>query len=252
MFWNNAYWVRYENYQNDSRNRFLGNISLNYVLTDWLNVTGRIATDTYSELQEERKAVGSVASSFGVTRANETSGYGRRNIQNTETNYDLMFNFDKDLSDKLNLKGIIGTNIRRNHFQSIYASTAGGLIVPRLYSLQNTVNANPRPTEKDEKIGVDGIYASGSIGYDNTLFFDATIRRDHSSTLPEDNSTFYYPSFAGSFVFSKLLANQDWLSFGKLRANYAEVGNSAPFDFLQDTYVIKNDRGTSVSNTKRI
>ncbi|APG63889.1 SusC/RagA family protein [Tenacibaculum todarodis] len=251
IFWDNPYWNRYENYQNDSRNRFIGNISLNYVLTDWLNITGRIATDTYSEIQEERRAVGSVASSFGVTRANETSGYGRRNISNTETNYDLMFNFDKDLSDKLNLKGVIGTNIRRNHLQTIYASTAGGLIVPRLYSLQNTVNANPRPVERDEKIGVDGIYASASLGYDDTYFFDATIRRDHSSTLPEDNSSFYYPSFAGSFVFSKLLTDQDWLSFGKLRANYAEVGNSAPFDFLQDTYVIKDDRGTSVANTKK-
>ncbi len=253
IFWDNPYWARYENYQSDSRNRFIGNISLDYEINDWLNVTGRIATDTYSEIQEERRANGSVATAFGVTRGNVDSGYGRKNISRTETNYDLMFNIDKDLTEKINLKAIIGTNVRRSTFKSIYASTSAGLSVPKLYSLQNSVGPLPLPVERDEQVGVDGIYASASFGYDDTLFFDATIRRDHSSTLPSDNSEFYYPSFAGSFVFSKLL-KQDWLSFGKLRANYAEVGNSAPFDFLYDTKDVNIAPGTpstSVGDTKK-
>jgi len=252
IFWDNPYWNRYENYQTDSRDRFIGNISLNYEILDWLNVTGRIATDTYSELQEERRANGSVPSDFGVSRGTVDSGYGRKNIQNTETNYDFMANFNKDLSDKFNLKGILGTNIRRSQFESIYASTAGGLSVPKLYSLQNSTGPLPLPVERAEKVGVDGIYASASVGYNNLIFFDATIRRDHSSTLPEDNSVFYYPSFAGSFIFSQLI-EKDWVSFGKFRINYAEVGNSAPFDFLYDTYVVNIPPGapsTSVADTK--
>lgn len=260
IYWDNPYWKRYENYQTDSRNRFLGNASLNYVVTDWFNITGRIATDTYSELQEERRANGSVATSFGVNpgggtvdnRGNVSSGYGRKDIRNTETNYDLMFNFDKDLSDEFNIKGILGTNIRRNHFQSIYASTSGGLSVPKLYSLQNSVGPLPLPEERDEKIGVDGIYASVSLGYKNMVFLDGTIRRDHSSTLPKGNSTFYYPSIAGSFVFSNLI-DAEFISFGKVRANYAEVGNSAPFDFLYDSYNVNTPIGsasTSVGDTK--
>ncbi|UOB16380.1 SusC/RagA family TonB-linked outer membrane protein [Abyssalbus ytuae] len=258
IFWDNPYWTRYENYQTDARNRFVGNISLTYELTDWLNVTGRIATDTYSELQEERRANGSVPSNFGIpdsagNRGNVDSGYGRKNIENTETNYDLMLNFNKDLSDKFNLKGIIGVNIRRNEFNSIYSATAGGLSVPKLYSLQNSNNPLPLPVEVAEKVGVDGVYASASLGYNDMLYLDATIRRDHSSTLPEDNSTFYYPSVAGSFVFDRLL-EQDWLSFGKVRLNYAEVGNSAPFDFLYDTYNVNIPPGTpstSVGDIKK-
>ncbi|WP_438422572.1 SusC/RagA family TonB-linked outer membrane protein [Aquimarina macrocephali] len=253
IYWDNPYWKRYENYQSDSRNRFLGNVSLNYVITDWFNITGRVATDTYSELQEERRANGSVPTRFGVSRGNVDSGYGRRDIRNTETNYDLMLNFDKNLSDEFNIKGILGTNIRRNHFQSIYASTSGGLSVPRLYSLQNSKGPLPLPVERDEKIGVDGVYASVSLGYKNMLFLDGTIRRDHSSTLPKGNSTFYYPSIAGSFVFSSLL-DTDIISFGKLRANYAEVGNSAPFDFLYDSYNVNTPIGsasTSVGNVKK-
>ncbi len=250
IFWDNPYWTRYENYQNDERNRFLGNFSLNYKFADWVNATARIATDSYSERQEERRAVGSVATSFGLTRGNVDSGYLRREISNTETNYDLMVNFNKDLSEKINLSGVIGTNIRRSEYQSVAASTSGGLVVPGLYSLQNGRGPLPNPVERAEKIGVDGIYASASLGFNNTVFVDGTIRRDHSSTLPAENSSYYYPSVSTSFVFSKVL-NVDAISFGKLRANYAEVGNSAPFDFLKDTYVINADQGTSVSNTRK-
>lgn len=249
IFWDNPYWNRYENYQNDGRSRFIGNFELNYELAEWVNVTGRVSTDTYNEQQEERRAVGSVASNFGVTRGNVDSGYLRRDITATETNYDLMFNFDTDITDNISFAGILGTNIRRSEFNSLTSSTAGGLIVAGLYSLQNTVSPNPRPVEQAEKIGVDGIYASASFGFNNLVYLDATIRRDHFSTLPEDNSTFYYPSVSTSFVFSKLL-NSNSISFGKLRLNYAEVGNGAPFDRLVDTYVINNDIGTSVPSVR--
>ncbi len=250
LYWDNPYWTRYENYQNDSRNRFIGNFELNYELADWVNVTGRVSTDTYSEQQEERRAVGSVATTFGVTRGNVDSGYLRRDITATETNYDLMFNFKTDISESISLAGILGTNIRRNEFNSLLSSTAGGLIVPGLYSLQNTASANPRPVEQAEKIGVDGIYASASLGFGNVLYLDGTYRLDTFSTLPADDNSVGYPSISTSFVFSKLL-NVNAISFGKLRVNYAEVGNGAPFDRLLDTYDINNDIGTSIANTKK-
>ncbi len=97
IFWDNPYWTRYENYQNDGRSRFIGNFEFNYKLLDWLNVTGRVSTDTYSEQQEERRAVGSVPTTFGVylaSRGNVDSGYLRRDITASETNYDLMLNFN--------------------------------------------------------------------------------------------------------------------------------------------------------------
>ena len=247
IYWDNPYWTRYENYQNDGRNRFIGNFELNYELASWVNVTGRVSTDTYNESQEERRAVGSVATPFGVARGNVDSGYLRRDITATETNYDLMLNFDTDFSESISFAGILGTNIRRNEFNSLTSSTAGGLVVPGLYSLQNGASPLPNPIEQAEKIGVDGVYASASFGFGNVVYLDGTVRRDHFSTLPEDNSSFYYPSVSTSFVFSKLL-NVNAITFGKLRVNYAEVGNGAPFDRLYDTYVINGDIGNSIPN----
>lgn len=245
IYWDNPYWTRYKNYQNDTRNRFLGRIELNYKIADWVSVMARVATDTYNETQEERRAVGSVPSNFGVTRGNVNSGYARREITSTETNYDLMLNFNKDISDRVSFIGLLGTNIRRNEFNSVFASTAGGLLIEDLYSLQNGVDAAPNPREIAEKVGVDGVFTSVSFGLDDTVYLDASLRRDYASTLPEDNSTFYYPSVSTSFVFSRLL-DVDAINFGKLRLNYAEVGNAAPFDRLIDTYQINNDIGTSL------
>jgi hypothetical protein len=56
--------------------------------------------DTYSELQEERINVGSA----------DVSSYSRRNSNVSEYNYDAMLNFNKDLTEKLNLEGNIGFN----------------------------------------------------------------------------------------------------------------------------------------------
>ncbi|GAA4113127.1 SusC/RagA family TonB-linked outer membrane protein [Aquimarina addita] len=261
IFWDNPYWTRYENYQNDERSRFIGNASLNYKINDWLDIYGRIAVDQYDELQEERRAVGSVPNNFGIGtgggdgsigRIAAESGYARRNIGFSELNYDLMLNYDKDITDLLNIRGVVGLNVRRSTYKSIYASTNGGLGIPGVYSIQNTVSPLLYPIERDEEIGVDGIYASASLGYDNFLFLDGTIRRDKSSTLPTENSVFYYPSISGSFVFSKFIEN-DIITFGKARLNYAEVGNSPGFDRILDTYAINtafNGASASVKDTK--
>lgn len=258
IFWDNPYFQRYENYESDNRNRFIGNASLNYKVTSWLDAFGRVSVDTYDELQEERRAIGSVPTNFGIgtgggdgslNRSPASSGYSRKNIGFSEFNYDFMLNYNTDITQKLNLKGVVGVNIRRSYYTSIFAATNGGLAIPKLYALQNTVSPLLSPIERDESIGVDGVYGSASFGYDDYLFLEGTIRRDHSSTLPEANSSYYYPSVSTSFVFSKFI-DADWLSFGKVRLNYAEVGNSPGFDRILDTYAVNTAFGAASASVK--
>ena len=258
IFWDNPYFQRYENYESDQRTRFIGNASLDYKVNSWLDVYGRLSVDTYDELQEERRAVGSVPTRFGIgtgggdgsiNRNDVGSGYSRKNISFSEYNYDLMLNFNKDFSQKVNLKGVAGINIRRSKYKSIWAATNGGISIPGLYSLQNTTNPALSPIERDESIGVNGIYASASLGYDKFLFLDATVRRDESSTLPSNNNSFIYPSVSTSFIFSEFV-KPSWLSFGKVRLNYAEVGNSPGFDRILDTYAVNTAFGAASASVK--
>ncbi|AFD08379.1 SusC/RagA family TonB-linked outer membrane protein [Solitalea canadensis] len=227
IFWDNPYFSRYENYENDSRTRFNGNFSLSYKLTSWMDVMGRAAIDSYSETQEERQAYGSVT----------TSAYSNFKRNFDEYNYDLLVNFNKNISPALTFKGLVGGNIRKTNISTIDATTNGGLVVPRLYSLSNSASPVQPPLETAPREQVNGIFASASFGYKELLFLDLTGRRDQSSTLPSANNTYYYPSASLGFVFSKFTAaTAPWISLGKVRLNYAEVGASAPASSLVDVY----------------
>ncbi len=225
-FWDNPYFTRYKNFESDSRNRYFGNVNLNFKPVTWLNIMGRVSLDSYDELQEERQAFGSVT----------TSSYTRFNRAYRETNYDLLANMDKNFSEDVNFKALLGFNLRRQFTSSIRAATNGGLIVPEVYALSNSLNTPNAPVEFEGTREVNGIFAGATVTWRDMLTLDATIRRDQSSTLPEESNTYYYPSVSAGFTFSKLLPTVNWLSYGKLRANYAQVGNDGPLFSVLDVY----------------
>ncbi len=234
-YWDNPYWVRYKNYESDERGRLIGYAQVDWKATSWLSFMGRTSIDTYNELQEERKAVGSVAGELGVDRPDVTSGYSRFTRSFRETNMDLMANIKKDLTESLNLTAILGTNIMRCTTDQVFASTNGGLSVPEIYALSNSATPMLPPEEELKERGVNGYYASVSLGFKNMIFLDGTFRRDIASTLPKDNWAYNYPSISASFLFSELI-DASWLTFGKIRLNYAEVGSPAPWGVVKDTY----------------
>lgn len=241
IYWNNPYWDRYENYENDNRYRYFGNIGLTYTIIKGLTATGRLSLDTYDELHEERNAIGSVASFLAgdiSPRTSFPSGYSRLNRAFREYNWDGLLNFDRDLTSDLNFRALVGGNIRQTRVSSVLAVTNGGLAAPRLYSLSNSINPINAPAEVENEIQVNGIFAGVTFTWKQMLILDGTFRRDYSSTLPENNAKFNYPSISGGFVFTRMQALQNipWLSYGKLRANYAEVGNSAPALSIKDVY----------------
>jgi len=235
-YWDNPYFQRWQNYETDTRSRIIGYTQADWKLNNYFSLMGRYAVDTYSELQEERKAIGSSSGEFGVQRPDVTSGYSRFDKSFVETNLDFLLKFNKNLTEDLNLSALLGTNMRRSKVDQVYLSTNGGLIVPGQYSIGNSMNSILAPEELLTEIGVNGVFAGFSLGYKNFLFLDGTIRRDQSSTLPESNNAYYYPSVSGSFIFTNIMPKSNWLDLGKLRVGYAQVGNSAPWGSIKDTY----------------
>lgn len=242
LYSDNFYWTRYENYQNDKRDRFTGNVNINYQFNSWLGVLGRFGFDNYSELREERLAVGTAGSD---------GEYNVERINASENNFDIIFNINKDLTDNINLDANIGWNLRVENFDRLNMVTNGGLKIPGWYALDNSVNPlTPGDIiqERYRKMN-DGEFARLSLGFWNTVFAEGTIRTDRSSTLwsqAPDKNRYWYPSAAVSFVFSELI-NQSWLNFGKFRANYAQVGNDTFPYALWNTYSIGASFGSSAS-----
>jgi TonB-linked SusC/RagA family outer membrane protein len=224
LYSDNPYFSRYENFSNDTRDHFFGYATINYKFTDWFSVMGRAGYDGTADLQEERIAVTSA----------DVPMYMRFNRSASELNYDLLLNFNKTF-DNISVRGLIGGNMRRNRLNSVRAQTNGGLHIPGLYSLTNTARPMNPPTEEFERVGVDGIFANATVGFKELAFVELSARQDRSTTLPLDNNAYLYYSAAGTFVFSELVETP-WLTLGKVRANYARVGNDAFALSVYDVY----------------
>ncbi|CAA7389620.1 SusC/RagA family TonB-linked outer membrane protein [Chryseobacterium fistulae] len=239
QYWDNVYFQRYENYQTDSRDRFAGNFSLSYDVNKNINILARMGTDGYTMKAEERRADGSVATEFGLNGTGSSnlqkSGYFVSNYKFSETNYDLIATYKKNITDDLSLNGLVGGNINVQKNYTNQQSTTGGLYIPGVYTIANSKSNPVAPVISDLTKNIYGIFAQLSFGYKNTYYLEGTYRRDQSTALPENNNVYWYPSISASMVFSNLI-KEKWLSFGKIRAAYAEVGSDTAADQLLNRY----------------
>lgn len=231
-FWNNPYWDRYENYPADDRTRVLTGANLSWDITPDFNILGRVTIDYSTSKQEVRKAIGSHAEEFGVAQApaGESSGYWLFTNKFLQQTYDLIGTYDWQINNDFSANFLLGGTFIKSHQEDFQASTTGGLVIPKLYTLGNSVGYFP-PIQGDVTLEKTGYYAQASADYKKTVFLEGTVRRDESTALPEDNRSYFYFSVGSSFVFSELLKKNgtaDWLDFSKLRLSYAGVGNDLP------------------------
>ncbi|MFC3755665.1 SusC/RagA family TonB-linked outer membrane protein [Chryseobacterium tructae] len=240
QFWNNPYFQRYQNYQSDNRTRVFSYAQLKYDISKNLGITGKLSYDDLQMVVEERLMNGSIPQVFGASGLNVSSGYARTNMKNSELNFDVFLNYKFNITEDLSLSGIAGGNVRRNLIDNVYMSTEGGLSKPGLFAISNSVRTILPPDENYAKWLTSSYYATASLGYKNFLFVDATYRRDQSSNLPKGNNSYGYPSITGAVILSEFV-KQPWLSFWKVRANYAEVGSSTGNYRLVNTFKARGE-----------
>lgn len=249
MYWDNPYWTRYKNFSTNDRNRLIGNISLTYDLRDWLSLVGRLSLDQYSELREERKAVGSVPSEFGIALLKVESGYIRKKMNYQEYNFDLFLKAQKQLSTYLVFDGLIGLNIRDDKYESTKQSTNGGLKEAEVYDLSNSVLEPEPPIEIDERKEVYGYFTNLNLDFRNYIYLDIVGRIDVSSALPAGNNAYPYGSIALGWVFSYHL-DVDWLTYSKARLSYGIAGNDTRPNLTTDVYIENENFGDALLYTR--
>ena len=140
----------------------------------------------------------------------------------------MLVSASKSLSDNLNLNAVIGASNTVLNYREIYNGTDGALTTlsfPDFFSVM-ALKDNFVKSESQTKQISRAVFATANFGFKETLFIDATARNEWSSTV---SKSFFYPSLGLSYILSENLAPSDLLSFIKLRATYAEVGNSLPF-----------------------
>jgi TonB-linked SusC/RagA family outer membrane protein len=239
-FWDNLYFQRYENYNNDSRKRFAANASVSYDVSKSFNLMGRMGTDGFNMRTEERLAVGSYPSTVGLNTVNQPSGYALNIYDYSEQNYDFLATYKKDLAEDLNLNFILGSNFNVQNNFSNQQSTSGGLYIPGLFTVSNSVSAVTLPRIIKTRKEILGLFAQATLGYKGTYYLEGSVRRDESSALPSSNNSYWYSAISGSVVFSNWLKDIEFINFGKFRAAYAQVGSDTQPNTLINSYTAQN------------
>ena len=171
--------------------------------------------------------------------------YGNFDIKNSsfrEQNWEGRFSYEKMILNDLDLSANLGGNLRYNYSDNIFNATTN-LVIPGLYNVQNGGPGSVTYTNSWSEKKVNSLFGQVSLGYKKMLFLDMTARNDWSSTLPVENRSYFYPSASLSTLVSEMFDMPDWISFAKVRAGYAQVGNDVSPYQLQRYYNFGEDWG---------
>ncbi|MEC5145019.1 SusC/RagA family TonB-linked outer membrane protein [Chitinophaga sp. 212800010-3] len=217
----NPYWILYKEPQTEKTNRFIGTAYVNVKFTSWLDATYRLGLDNYTTGFRNLISPGS-----SVQQAWQNGMLSETDRSYNYVNSNLMLNFHKTFHKDWDVNLILGTTTEDTYLKS-NSARAENFSIPNFISINNADKANIYFNQAITRKRLAAFYGDLRLAYKNIIYLSATGRNDISSTLPVQNQSFFYPSFSGAFVFTELLPKNNILSFGKLRASWAQVGKDA-------------------------
>ena len=216
----NPYWVQHRNNRDMNKRRYMLNASLQWNITDWLNVTGRARMDE-SNYKQTREYYASTLTTF----AGNNGGYYLENSSDRSFYGDVMLNVDKEWGD-WSLMANIGASINDQRYYS--AMMAGDLKEPNFFSANNLEMANKfKRNESGWHDQTQSVFASVEAGWRDAVYLTLTGRNDWASQLAfSSQASFFYPSAGLSAVISNLVEMPEWVDFLKVRGSYSQVASS--------------------------
>ena len=218
-----AYWAVENNKFTEKNQRFFGNAYLKYStkfnsVNHKMDVKYQLGTDAYTSNNRDLWAYGH------ADGTGEIEVYG---LTNTDFNSLLTANYSWTISDKWSFDAIIGNELIDTYVRTYY-EYGQGFSSPGWNHMNNATSFVAEESFRRKR--TVGNFASLSLSYNNMLYLNATGRQDVVSSMPRGNRTFYYPSVSAGFIFTEIepLKN-NVLTYGKLRASYAQVGQAGTY-----------------------
>ena len=214
VFVNNPYWTAYQYETRDKRDRLLASGLMRFDFTDWLYLQGRIGTDWYTSRRRE-------VTPYGTSHLNNGS-VTETEIRQRETNAEFILGVDKTFGD-FGVASFFGGNRMRKSTERL-GLNGRDLQTPFFHSITNAATLT-RIFEQGE-VGINSLFGSAEFSYKNMLFLTMTGRNDWFSTLSPESNSVFYPSIGLSFALSDAIELPSWVTFGKVRAAWSEVGGA--------------------------
>ncbi|MBP5478876.1 MAG: SusC/RagA family TonB-linked outer membrane protein [Bacteroidaceae bacterium] len=245
----NPYYIL-ENYENKKETeRFYGKFQLDYDFLKYFKATYRIGIDT-SVGHYDFGSPNMVSLFKGTyldgssTFEGSTGSISQQTQRRREIDQDFMITYNQKVSDDWNVNAIAGFNGNERRNSYVYAEVTN-LTIPTWYNLSNSSEI-PSVEQYLSLRRIYGIYGQAEVSWKDMAYITMTARNDWSSTLPEQNRSFFYPGITGSFIFSELFTPEitRYVSFGKLRLAWGKTGNDIPVYKVNSTY----SQGTATSS----
>ena len=226
----NPYWVLHNSRQTNVTNRFFSSSSLNYKVTDFLNVTYRLGFDTYSERQTYYLNKGG-GSGISLDPTIVPGVYRSATGNSTVIDHTVMATFQKDLSETLDLSVVGGFNYRQNEYIQEGLESVGqvvyGMIEHRNFTSTQSKDYRGLPLNFRSESAIVGAYFDANLGFKDMLYVNVSGRNDWSTNLQKEQRSLFYPGASVAFIPTAAFPNfaSNVLDFLKLRAAYGSSAN---------------------------
>jgi len=247
------YWFDHYSYFDNisnvnTRNRIAGDVNLTYKINNHFKVAGFVRRNILSTDNEARVPLvlemsndGSSAEALSATNATRPikSTYGTTYTYASEENYEFLGTYNQKFGDFM-VDFNLGANDLIVKSKSLYNSTRGGLTIPNLFALNNSVSTLTYTNNRfvNER---RSFYGRGTVNWRDIAVVDFSLRNDISSTLPKANNSYWYPSLGASLVLTKFVnPSVPFISFAKLRASYAQVGTDIGAYAINTIYTLNS------------
>lgn len=227
--YDNPFWIINRIKNTSAVNRMTGNFEATLKPASWLTIVERAGVDHYADKRLENFPT--------ISSAFPNGQLTMETIEETQFNNDLFAKSDFDLGKNFGLSALVGWNFNHRIYDNVGATVRNFInedILDPIFDFANSAADARFPFNSQSYIRTTAGYAQLSFNAYDQLFVELTGRSEAASTF---NSQFFYPSASVAWQFSKLIAPNSFLSFGKLRLSYGEVGVQ-PAAYLLSTYYI--------------
>ena len=218
-----TWWSLFENEYSRKETTVRPNLKLNIDILDWLKFNAE-ASYNYYYVRFENKELGS-------GYANDGGKYHMGNSTKEQTNLNANFHVNKQLNDDFEIHGFVRGEYFKSFVQEQQLWTNNGLIVPGQFFIGNSKGTVGYSGAINGEKTMMSVVGQVGASWKNQLYIDVTGRNDWSSSLVygDGHGTFsyFYPSVSGSWLIHETFRDKmpSWISFAKVRASWAQVGN---------------------------
>ncbi|WP_233632683.1 SusC/RagA family TonB-linked outer membrane protein [Parapedobacter sp. ISTM3] len=226
----NPYLIAYEMTNGLKSNTVEGNLQGIYTFDDRWSLMVRSGLNMRQDKRDNRRP---------YNTANFPQGYYKeQDVYFFESNTDMLLTYQNKLTPAIDLRASLGANAMRYESKTNNA-IARGLLLPGIYKLSNALEQALADNDLQRR-RTNSVYGFVNFSYRDLVFLDITGRNDWSSTLPDGNNSYFYPSVSSSYILSDIFSLPDAFTFAKARLSWAMVGNDT-YPYRTAKYYSKTD-----------